>query len=337
MPLPRRALLRCGAAAAIAAAATSCRDAPDGSGTPTPTPAAPPSTRAGAGPGAAPHTPAWAGEPPPGTLYLGASLPYGRPLRAWERELGSTLSVHRSYFRPDPNETAQLVWRCRDDLAHQRLPHVSTKPPGSWRDVAAGHHDPWLGDILRRLGRLDAPIFFTVHHEPENDAGAVGMQARDFVAMQRHVIDLAARAAPQVSVVPVIQHWSFEPLRGAVDPTAWIVEEAPMLGIDVYNPWSPTNGKSWRSFGSRVDEVVAWTGERPLAIGEFGSRDDPTHPGAAAQWLRDAAAYARSSSIVSMSYFNSGVKAPDGSLEMNRPTEQAFAELLAAEWVARPV
>ena len=83
-----------------------------------------------------------------------------------------------------------------------------------------------------------------------------------------------------------------------------------MIGLDLYNPWSPTNGKAWRSFGSKVDEVISWFGDTPLAIGEYGCREDPENPGLAAEWLRDAAEYARTHNIVSMSYFNSGVGSP---------------------------
>lgn len=255
---------------------------------------------------------------------------------AWERALGSPLALHRSYFSPDPNETAQLTARCRDDLDHQRLPHVSIKPPGTWRDVASGLHDPWLRGILRRLDGLRAPVFLTVHHEPENDAGAAGMQAPDYVAMQRRVIRLAEDLAPEVTIVPVLQHWTFEPLRPVIDPEAWIVREAAVHGVDVYNAWSPTNGKEWRSFGSRTDEVRTWLGDTPLAIGEYGCREDPLNPGLAAEWLRDAADYARAHNIVSMSYFNSGKNSPEGTLELTGGTERTFAELLGSPWVARP-
>jgi hypothetical protein len=255
---------------------------------------------------------------------------------AWERSLGNPLSLHRSYFTPDHNETAQLVHRCRDDLAHGRLPHLSTKPLGTWGEVAAGVRDPWLTGILRPLGRQRGPVFLTLHHEPENDAGPAGMQPSDFIAMQHRVIDLAAELAPQVTIVPVLQQWTFDPARHDVDPSAWLVPRASVMGLDIYNPWSPTNGKAWRSFGSKVDEIRGWFGDTPLAIGEYGCREDPDVPGLAAEWLRDAAEYACAHNIVSMSYFNSGVGAEDGTWTLTGSAEVAFGELLAADWVARP-
>jgi len=268
-------------------------------------------------------------------VYYGASLPHGRSLPAWEEELGSSLALHRSYFTPDSNETAQLIDRCHDDLAHGRVPHVSIKPPWSWQDIAEGGHDDWLADMLRQLGEESGPVLLTLHHEPENDAGPTGMQPSDYVAMQRRAISLAAGLAPQVTIAPVLQHWTFDARRVDIDPAAWVVPDAAVIGLDVYNPWSPTNGKQWRTFGSLGDEVHGWFGDTPLVIGEYACREDPENPGLAAEWLRDAAAYARTHAIVSMSYFNSGVGSPDDSWALRGGTEQAFAELLASDWVAR--
>jgi hypothetical protein len=56
----------------------------------------------------------------------------------------------------------------------------------------------------------------------------------------------------------------------------------------------------------------------------------------AAEWLRDAADYALSHNIVSMSYFNSAQNSPEGTWALQGQTEEAFAELLASDWVARP-
>lgn len=281
--------------------------------------------------------PAFAGHPSPGHLYYGASLPSHRSLSAWERTLGQPLALNRSYFSPERNEATALAAQCNDDLSNGRLPHVSSKAPGTWHEVATGAYDDWLTGILASLHTEGRPVFLTLHHEPENDAGGPGMLPWDFVAMQRHTIDLAADLAPDVTVVPVLQHWTFDPLHVDGNPRAWIVPGAAVLGVDIYNAWSPTNGKPWRSFGSRADEVVGWFGDTPIAIGEYGCREDPQNPGAVGIWLRDAAEYARTHNVVSLSYFNSGVNAPDGTLEIRGEAEATFAELLGSDWVVRPV
>jgi hypothetical protein len=215
MAIARRDLLGIGAAVALTAAASSCR----GAGPSTfrtdlrsPVPTTPVASVYG--------PPTLVGQPPPGCLYYGASVPYGRSLRAWEQELGSALAVHRSYFTPDLNEVEQLVARCRDDLARGRLPHVSMKPAGTWRDIAAGERDDWLASMLRPLAEEEAPVLFTLNHEPENDAGPPGMKPSDYVAMQRRLIDLAAQLAPMVIVAPVLQGWTFAPRREDLWPAS---------------------------------------------------------------------------------------------------------------------
>ena len=190
--------------------------------------------------------------------------------------------------------------------------------------------------MLRPLGEESVPVFFTLHHEPENDAGPPGMQPADYVAMQRRAIGLAAELAPQVTIVPVLQHWTFDPLRERRDPAAWIVPEASVIGLDIYNPWSPTNGKEWRSFGSKADEVIAWFGDTPLAIGEYGCRDDPREPRPrrrVAARRRGLRAGAQLRLDVLLQLRRGLARRHVGAPGRDRA---AFAELLASDWVARP-
>ncbi|GAB6985669.1 hypothetical protein [Nocardioides pyridinolyticus] len=322
MALARREVLGLGAALALSSAAAAC-GASDQQRHPA---SAPPSSS----PAATELLP-----PAPGRMYYGASVPFDRSVPAWEQELGAVLAVHRSYFGTEADEADELVAQCRLDQVEGRLPHVSIKPRSTWRDVASGTRDDWLTGMLRPLAELGSAVILTVHHEPENDAGRPGMEPPDYVAMQEHVIEVAARIAPRVLVAPVLQHWTFEPLRDDADPSVWIVPGAAVFGIDVYNPWSPTNGKSWRSLGSKLDEAAPWIGDRPIVIGEYGSRNDPSNPTLGAEWLRDAAEYALTHGVISMSYYNSGDNAPDGSWALAGAMEAAFADLLASTWVAR--
>ena len=326
MTITRRRVLGTAVAAAVAPLLVSCgADRP-------PTSVRPPA----AGPSDPPRpvrSPLFSGEPEPGNLYFGASVPYYRSLPSWESALGERLAVNRSYF--DPDETLELVAEARNDLRNRRLPHLSIKPPGTWADVAGGRLDHWLTDMLTGLGKERSPVFLTINHEPENESGSIGMGPQDFVAMQRRAIRLAAEIAPHVTVVPVLQQWTFDPGRVGTDPAGWVVPEAEVFGLDVYNPWSPSNGKAWRSLGSKVDEVAPWVGGKPIVIGEYGCRVDPAHPGRTSAWLQDAVEYARAHRVVSMSYYNSRLNAPDGSWELTGESELEFRRLLAAPWVAR--
>lgn len=332
MEIGRRRLLGLGAGAAVAALASACSDARTGTSTTARTTPAP-ATSASAS--TAPHRAAFPAQPPPGELYYGASLPHYRSLEEWEAELGTTLAVNRSYFNQTAHAPQNLVACCLDDLAKGRLPHVSMKPRSTWAEIASGSQDAWLDQMLAPLRDTRQPIYFTLHHEPENDAGRPGMTPADFVAMQHHVMDLAGRGASQVLVVPVLQQWTFDPVRDDVDPGAWLVPGSAVQGLDVYNHWSPSNGKPWRSFGGKVDETMEWLDGVPLVIGEYGCRDDPLDPGLTSEWLRDAAEYAREHDVVAMSYYNSRVNSPEGTWELGRSADRVFGELLRADWVAR--
>lgn len=270
------------------------------------------------------------GDPGLGRLYYGASIP--TDVVTWEAQLNQRLSVHRTYHQA--SQVDRLANQASTDLTSNRLPHVSIKPPGTWRSVARGDHDAWLSSLGTRLGQLGRPVFLTVHHEPENDAGGEGMHGRGFVAMNNAVISVMARRAPKVTVVPVLQGWSFSPLSGE-DPVRWNVPDAAVYGVDVYNPWSPTNGKPWVTFAEKLGTIKAYAQGRPLAIGEYGCRTDPTWPGRAAEWMNDAFRYARDNNIVSMSYFNSGRNSPDGTWELDSERGPVFSEKLASDAVAR--
>jgi hypothetical protein len=326
----RRDALRLAGAVAVAPALAAC-DIRGSSGDEDRRPSAP---RPDAVPTDPRPQPAFAGAPPPGQLYFGASLPYRRPLVRWERTLGKPLALHRSYFAPD--QTTKLVTQCVADLRRQRMPHVSMKPAGTWADVASGRRDDWLVNLFDSLEPVAGPVFLTIHHEPENDAGAPGMLAPDFVAMQRRAIRIAHERAPHVTVVPVLQHWTFDLRRKNIDPESWVVPESDVFGLDLYNPWSPTNGKPWRTFSSKYAEVEPWIAGKPVVIGEYGCRQDPTRPGRAEKWLRDAVSFAREQGVVSMAYFNSRVNVSDGTFELSGELESAFRQLLGSSWVARP-
>lgn len=247
--------------------------------------------------------------------------------------MAKRLSVHRSYFQPD--DIAGLVAQAREDLSYHRLPHVSIKPPSTWAQVASGAYDAWLRQLADELNGLANPVFLTIHHEPENDAGPVGMTPQDFVAMFTKAVSIFSRRAPKVTVFPVLMGWTFDPRSGR-NPNEWFVSSSPIFGLDLYNPWSPTNGKSWEEFTTKMDNIVPYAHGKPIAIGEHGCRTDPNTPGKAANWMRNAFAYAKSHNIVSMSYFNSGQNSPDGTWALDAERGPIFEARLSYAAVVRP-
>jgi hypothetical protein len=216
-----------------------------------------------------------------------------------------------------------------DDLAAARMPIASIKPPGPW--AATARDAGWIESLVGPLGDLDDQLFLCVHHEPENDAARYGT-ADDYVALQNALLDATA-ATSNVVVVPILGTWSFDE-RSERLPSEWNVHGAGVYGLDLYNPWSPTNGKEWVPFSDKLELAMQEADGRPILIGEYGCRSDPSQPGRAAGWLDDAFDSALGSGVVAMAYFNSARNSPDGTWELDAETLPVFADLISGPQVA---
>ncbi|MEJ7743003.1 MAG: twin-arginine translocation signal domain-containing protein [Nocardioidaceae bacterium] len=261
-----------------------------------------------------------------GELFYGASMP-GGTLAPFEQQLGRVLSCHRSFF--SSHEVDALVTQATDDVNNGRLPMVSSKPPGSWADTTL--NIAWMESLIQPLSDIPGPVYLTVHHEPENDEESYG-SAADFVAMQEAVVNQAA-SATNIVVVPILSSWSFDP-RADRTPSSWNVPGAAVYGLDLYNSWSPTNGNTWITFADKLTMAEGEAAGRPLVVGEYGCRSDPTQPGRAGQWMREAFETALSSGVIAMSYFHSHLNSPEGTWELDAETLPVFSELLSSPEVA---
>lgn len=277
-------------------------------------------------------TPRFPGDPGRGRMYYGASTE--QDVSVWESRMGQRLALHRTYYKA--NQVDRMVKVARADLSARRLPHVSTKlPGGNWAAVAAGKHDDWLREMADKLARLDRPIFLTFHHEPENNANRTTRRPTDFVEMQTRIIRVFASRAPKVTIVPVLQGWSFSKYNRRSHPERWDVPDAKVYGVDVYNPFS-SNDPKWVPFQEKLDLIRPYAKGRPIAIGEYGCRNDPENPERAAQWMRDAFRYGRHHNVVSMSYFNSSRHSPEGSWALEGKRAEVFERRLASTNIVRP-
>jgi hypothetical protein len=260
-------------------------------------------------------------------MFYGAAMPPGQ-LGSFEREVGGRLSCHRTFF--EGGQEQGLVDQARADVRIGRAPLVSIKPPGSW---AATADDPaWIDSLVEPLSDVRGPVFLILHHEPEDDAGRYGEPA-DYVAMQRAALRRAALAGHNVHVVPVLSTWSFDP-DASRHPGDWNVPEAEIYGLDLYNPWSPTNGKPWQPFDERLALATPLADGRPILVGEYGCRTDDSQPGRAAGWLQDAFTHALGVGVIAMSYFNSYRNTRDESWELDSETLPVFAQILGEAHVA---
>ena len=262
----------------------------------------------------------FAGDPCAGSLYYGASVEGGDP-RPLESEVGTGLTLFRSYMQAS-TPASKFVSRASADVAAGRIPLISTKVPGSWADVANGKQDPWLLDRIKALAAVQGPVWLVLHHEPRGDGDPA-----DWVRMQQHARTLIDQHADNIALVGVLNGWDFLQKNG--NPGAYnhpVGTGVHIMGFDSYNPWSPTNGKAWRSVDqtfSPATTIDAWG--YPTLVAEHGVRDDPQQPSRAADWLREAVQYAVDHDFVGLSYFDSGANSPDGTWELDGARLEQFA------------
>ena len=126
--------------------------------------------------------------------------------------------------------------------------HFSWKPAPAltWREIADGGADANIDLIASSLAAYPHRMFFTVHHEPENDVidtPGSGMTTQDYVDMYRHVVE-GLRGRGVDNLVYVMSYIGFE---------RW---------VDVVDELYPG------------DDVVDWIAWDPYAVDEIGSFSD---------------------------------------------------------------
>lgn len=274
--------------------------------------------------------PRFPGDPCAGALYYGAAVEGGDP-RVLENQIGTRIGVFRSYMLAT-SSVARFSERATADVASGRIPLISTKVPGSWADVAAGRYDGWLVDRIKALASVPGPVWLALHHEPSGDGNPA-----DWVAMQQHARVLIDRYSSNIALVGILNGWDF--LQRGGNPAAFnmpVGTGVDIMGFDSYNPWSPTNGKEWKSVEDTLRPgLVIQSWGYPTLLGEYGVREDPSDPARAVTWLRDAYKYAAANGFVAMSYFDSGANSPDGTWELTGSRLRQFTENLLGPSSAR--
>jgi hypothetical protein len=272
------------------------------------------------------------GDPAEGRLYFGTSVRYDQPLprpdAVGPQMLRRTMS--RRFYRPGQETT--MLRMAQLDREVGILPFVSMKPPGTWASVAQGRYDDWVRTLIDGLGSSTSPVMFAIQHEPENDVSFEQTPA-EWVAMQRHLIGMARRRTRQVTVVPVLMQYTFDPSSHR-SPADWLVPDTDLQGLDVYNPWQPGSDKQWLTFPDMVARARAVVGSVPLIVPEYGCHTDIADPTRTQTWLHDAFDYSTQNNVVGLAYFDA--IGPDGSSwQLDATGSDALAQLSRRPEVAQ--
>ncbi len=204
-----------------------------------------------------------------------------------EAQISRRFAVDHQYYSWDaPIPTAYEAWTS----SKGRIPFINWKFPSPWSSVADGFWDAWIASRADAFVAFDAPVYLTMHHEPENDTAEYGTPS-EYVAAFRRVVDIfRARGVTNVGFTWTMMAWSFND-RSGVDIGDWYPgdDDVDFVAADGYN-WSPgRTGSGWTSFSTVFDDADAFAirHAKPWIVAEYGVQEDPAESGHKAEWFRN--------------------------------------------------
>jgi hypothetical protein len=232
---------------------------------------------------------------------------------ALEASIGRTLGVFRRYSywdEPPPDKTH--LWAAQGG----RIPYISWhayKRNGTaipWASIARGDQDAFIKQVGTAMANFGYPIFFSFHHEPENDAKNGG--PADFRAAFERVRSLFDQVgATNVTWMCTLMGTTYRGRNGGAD--TWLPRSQfySYVGSDGYNRWPVIAKPTWRTFADVFGDAQAKAVQlgKPLFVGEYGCVDQvqPSYPqgdpNAKAQWFADAAQTVQTwGNVIALSY-----------------------------------
>lgn len=256
--------------------------------------------------------------------YWGASVGGNDdPTARHETPTGKSMALRRTFFGWDHRgANGSMTKTAKADLAANRLPWVSIKPPGgsvsSWGAMASGSYDAQIDEMLIALDDLggpNKPVWFTMHHEPENDNGKAadwrGMQVR--IRDRMNALKAQGRPMDNIAFIPILMVWTYDSASGRNPEDWWVDGIWDAFGVDpyCYNACS-SKGKTLltsREWGLFV--AYAEKKKMPIAVGEWGETNSPT---VWASVMREFWEYGfkNKKDIVGYAAFDSGLNPPTG-------------------------
>lgn len=251
-----------------------------------------------------------------------------------ETQIGRRFAVDHQYYAWDaPIPTTYETWTA----SKGRIPFINWKFPSPWSSVADGSWDAWIASRADAFIAFDAPVYLTMHHEPENDTAAYGTAA-EYVAAYRRVVDIfRSHGVTNVGFTWTMMAWSFND-RSGVDIDAWYPgdDDVDFVAADGYN-WSPgRTGSGWTSFSTVFDDADAFAEQhaKPWIVAEYGVQEDPAAAGHKAGWFRDMLnTVKRWPALKAVLYFDS-TKAYRWDTDSSVSSTTAYREIANDPWFA---
>jgi hypothetical protein len=211
-----------------------------------------------------------------------------------ERQIDRRVAITRHYTLWDaPIPSTFQEW----SASHGRIPYVSwhaetTNGAVAWSSIAGGQYDDWIAHQARSIRRSGSRMFFTFHHEPENDPDAGN--AAEFVAAYERIRGIfREHRVSNVSWIVTLMASTYRGGNGG--PGAWMPSAFRYCGVDGYNRY-PCFGDEWQTFRAVFAPARQFAKARGkgLFIGEYGCPEQDCcgntsgDPDAKAVWFREA-------------------------------------------------
>jgi hypothetical protein len=177
------------------------------------------------------------------------------------------------------------------------------------RQVNAGTYDGVLRKWFLEAPR-DRDIYWTLHHEPEEDIEKGEFTAAEYREAWRRLDGFASAASnPRLRATLILMDWSIDSRSGRhwrdYYPGGDVID---VLAFDVYNHGWKQDPQVYYGAEKQLSTIVATAKAvgKPWGLAELGSirlASDPSGSGRAA-WLRDLTSYATKHKALFVSYFD---------------------------------
>jgi hypothetical protein len=178
---------------------------------------------------------------PSSGAYAGAVVGGKVSLASREKAYGRRMGVHRTYH--SASGVSAAAKQARSDVAAKRVPWMSFKVPGTWKQMAAGKYDAWALGLTKQLNAVPGPVWIAFHHEPESEGQAVA----DWTRMQAHLMRIVKDHSDNIATTMIVMgYWQAMGNKPELKlPRLWpgngLID---IIGMDPYNFYSTmSNGQ----------------------------------------------------------------------------------------------
>ena len=211
--------------------------------------------------------------------------------------LGGDLTVTRHYLTDwtDPRLGGFVAWSAENGNHPYISLHTQTGSTGiTWAEVASGQQDDFLENFADSIQGLGAPVWFSFHHEPENDPDAG--DSSDFRAAAQRVYEVMKPICSNCQIGVAFMRGTFGGAHGGID--SWLPDPQFMdfLGADLYDK----GGTTQLSTLAATSLAKARSLDKPLVIGESGTVEGRRTSNYKATWFRNARTFLKANEDIMM-------------------------------------